>query len=193
MQKPRRALNGRHCAVYSTIKRRILIPVAIIGALTVVGTVPFLEEARAPLPDDVKADAIVVEKSIHRMSLFKDGELIRSYSVALGRGGPEPKSEEGDARTPQGTYVIDSRNRRSSFHRALHVSYPDATDVAAARARGVNAGSDVMIHGIRKGLGWLGRLHRTLDWTAGCIAVTNREIDEVWRVVPNGTPITIKP
>ena|ERR1700730_15933135 len=174
------------------MKRRFLTVLAILGALAVAGAVTFLEERRAPLSDDLKADTIVVEKSMHRMSLFKDGELLRTYQVALGRGGPEPKSREGDARTPQGAYVIDSRNRRSGFHRALHVSYPGAADVAAASARGVDAGSDVMIHGIKNGLGWLGRLHRAVDWTAGCIAVTNREMDEVWRLVPNGTPILIK-
>jgi murein L,D-transpeptidase YafK len=171
---------------------RILTAAAIVGALILGGAVPFLEEPRAPLADDVKADSIVVDKSQHSMSLLRDGAVLRTYRVALGRGGPEPKSQEGDARTPQGAYRIDSRNPRSSFHRALHVSYPSATDVAAARARGVSAGSDVMIHGIRNGLGWLGRLHRMMDWTAGCIAVTDREMDEVWRVVPDGTPIIIK-
>jgi murein L,D-transpeptidase YafK len=175
------------------MKLRSLSAVAIAAVLIVGGAVPFLEEPRPPLPDGVQADSIVVEKSKHSMGLFRNGELVRTYRVALGRGGPDPKSQEGDARTPQGSYTIDSRNPRSSFHRALHVSYPDASDIAAARARGVSAGSDVMIHGIRNGLGWLGRLHRSLDWTAGCIAVTDREMDEVWRVVPDGTPIVIKP
>jgi murein L,D-transpeptidase YafK len=174
------------------MKLRILSAVAIVGALFLGGAVPFLEEPRAPLPDDLRADSIVVEKSKHSMSLLKNGEVLRTYRVALGRGGPEPKFQEGDARTPEGPYYIDSRNPRSSFYRALHVSYPNATDVAAARVRGVSAGSDVMIHGIRNGLGWLGRLHRAVDWTAGCIAVTDREMDEVWRVVPDGTPVLIK-
>jgi murein L,D-transpeptidase YafK len=174
------------------MKVRILTAVAIVGALIIAVAVQFLEEPRVPLPDHVQADSIVVEKSKHSMSVFKNGKVFRTYRVALGRGGPEPKSQEGDARTPQGAYYIDSRNPRSSFHRALHVSYPDATDVAAASARGVSAGSDVMIHGIRNGLGWLGRLHRAVDWTAGCIAVTDREMDEVWRVVPDGTPVVIK-
>jgi murein L,D-transpeptidase YafK len=174
------------------MKVRILTAVAIVGALIIAVAVQFLEEPRVPLPDHVQADSIVVEKSKHSMSVFKNGKVFRTYRVALGRGGPEPKSQEGDARTPQGAYYIDRRNPRSSFHRALHVSYPDATDVAAASARGVSAGSDVMIHGIRNGLGWLGRLHRAVDWTAGCIAVTDREMDEVWRVVPDGTPVVIK-
>jgi murein L,D-transpeptidase YafK len=174
------------------MKRRILISSSIVGALIVVGAPQFREDHRAPLPDDLMADSVIVEKSLHRMHLFKDGELLRTYRVALGRGGPEPKSQEGDARTPQGAYFIDNRNPRSGFHRALHISYPNATDSAAARARGVNAGSEVEIHGIKNGLGWIGRLHRAVDWTEGCIAVTNREMDEIWRVVPDGTPVVIK-
>ena len=174
------------------MKPRILTAIAIVGALIIVSTVPFLEEHRAPLPDHTKVDSIIVEKSIHRMTLFKDGELLRTYRVALGRGGPQPKSREGDARTPEGTYLIDNRNPHSIAHRALHISYPNATDAAAARARGVNPGSDIEIHGVRNGLGWIGRLHRLVDWTAGCIAVTNSEMDEIWRAVPDGTPIVIK-
>ena len=174
------------------MKLRILIAVAIVGTLVIGVALPILEEPSVSLPDNVQVDSIVVEKSKHSISLLKSGEVLRTYRVALGRGGPEPKSRDGDARTPQGTYQIDSHNPRSSFYRALHISYPDATDVAAARARGVSAGGDVEIHGIRNGLGWLGSLHRAVDWTAGCIALTDREMDEVWRVVPDGTPIVIK-
>jgi murein L,D-transpeptidase YafK len=172
--------------------RRAFTAIGMIGALSIAGAVPFFDEARAPLPDQLMADSIVVDKSTHRMSLFKDGQMLRTYRVSLGRGGPEPKSREGDARTPEGTYFIDRRNPRSCCHLALHISYPSAAEVAAARARGVSAGSDVEIHGIRNGLGWLGRWHRAMDWTSGCIAVTNSEMDEIWRVVPDGTPVVIR-
>jgi murein L,D-transpeptidase YafK len=182
----------RFFLVRGDMKLRVVL-VAMLAISAVGGTVFALEEPVTPLPDNVFADSIVVEKSTHRMNLFKNGELLRTYKVALGRGGPERKSQEGDARTPEGAYYIDSRNPQSGFHRALHVSYPDANDVAAAQARGVSAGSDVLIHGIRNRLGWLGRLHRLVDWTAGCIAVTDGEMDEIWRVVPDGTPILIKP
>jgi murein L,D-transpeptidase YafK len=151
------------------MKLRIVL-VAMLAVSAVGGTVLALDEPVTPLPDNASADSIVVEKSTHEMSLFKNGELLRTYNIALGRGGPERKSQEGDARTPEGAYYIDSRNPHSGFHRALHVSYPDAIDIAAAHARGVSAGSDVLIHGIRNRLGWLGRLHRLVDWTAGCIA-----------------------
>src|SRR5215475_10842779 len=142
--------------------RRVFTAIAIIGALSIAGAVPFLGEPRTPLPDRLVADSIVVEKSSHRMSLFKDGQVLRTYPVSLGRGGPEPKSREGDARTPEGTYFIDRRNPRSCCHLALHISYPNAADVATARTRGVSAGSDVEIHGMRNGLGWLGRWHRAM-------------------------------
>jgi murein L,D-transpeptidase YafK len=81
----------------------------------------------------------------------------------------------------------------SSFHRALHISYPGPADIAAARAHDVNPGSLVMVHGLRNGLGWLGRLHLAVDWTDGCVAVTDRDMDEIWRAVPDGTKIVLKP
>jgi murein L,D-transpeptidase YafK len=172
--------------------RLALTTIAIIGALSIVWAVPFRDAPQMPLPDDLTADSIVVEKSAHRLSLYKDGQVLRTYRVALGRGGPEPKAREGDARTPEGTYVVDRRNPHSCCHLALHISYPGPADVAAARTRGVSAGSDIEIHGLRRGLGWLGSWHRLMDWTHGCIAVTNSEMDEIWRTVPHGTPITIK-
>jgi len=169
-----------------------LIVATFGGAFILASTTPFLSKHRGPLPDHVTADSILVEKSMHRMSLLKDGQVLRTYHVALGRGGPEPKSREGDARTPEGTYVIDRHNPRSCCHLALHISYPNAWDVASARVRGVKPGSDIEIHGLSKATYWLGDWHRTRDWTHGCIAVTNGEVEEIWRAVPDGTPITIR-
>jgi murein L,D-transpeptidase YafK len=105
----------------------------------------------------------------------------------------DPKQREGDLKTPEGDYAIDGRLEASAFHRALHVSYPNARDRAAAARAHVNPGGAIMVHGIRNGLGWLGRLHRRVDWTSGCIALTDREIEEIWRAVPDGTPILIEP
>ena len=174
------------------MKRDILIAVTFIGAMSIAWAVPFLDTPQTPLPDHLTADSVVVEKSTHRLILFKDGQPLRTYRVALGRGGSEPKVREGDARTPEGTYFIDRRNPHSCCHLALHISYPNAADVAAARARGVSAGSDIEIHGLKRGLAWLGRFHRVMDWTHGCIAITNSEMDEIWRAVPDGTPIVIR-
>jgi murein L,D-transpeptidase YafK len=174
------------------IKRHVLIAVSFVSAFFVSAGITFLRAPGTSLHDSLMADSIVVEKSAHRMSLFKDGQLVRTYRVALGRGGLEPKSRQGDARTPEGSYFIDRHNSHSCCHLALHISYPSAADVAAARARGVKAGSDIEIHGLKRGLSWLGRYHQIADWTHGCIAVADNEMDEIWRAVPDGTPIVIK-
>lgn len=145
------------------------------------------------LPEPVTADRVLVDKSEHRLVLLRDGSVLKGYRVSFGADPVGHKQREGDERTPEGLYRIDRRNARSAFHRSLHVSYPDRRDVERARELGFAPGGDIMIHGIRNGLGWAGRLHRLADWTDGCIAVTNREMDELWRAVPDGTPIEIRP
>jgi murein L,D-transpeptidase YafK len=146
-----------------------------------------------PLPADARADRIVVEKSARRLTLFRGETPLKSYRVALGRSPNGTKQREGDHRTPEGRYVIDAHKEDSTFHQALHISYPSPADSVAAAQRGVKPGGDIMIHGIRNGLGWLGAFHRVIDWTDGCIAVTDRQIDEIYRAVPDGTPIEIGP
>ena len=146
-----------------------------------------------PLPAATTIDRIVVEKSARRLSIFRDGNQIKTYRIALGRNPVDAKREEGDMKTPEGIYKIDGRNPRSSFHLALHVSYPSEEDAERAAARGVSAGFDIMIHGIQNGRGWIGAFHRWNDWTAGCIAVTDEEIEELWRVTPDGATIEIRP
>jgi murein L,D-transpeptidase YafK len=136
---------------------------------------------------------MVVEKSAKRLSIFRDGKKIKSYRIALGLNPAGAKQEEGDMKTPEGIYQIDSRNAQSSFHLALHISYPSDEDNKRAASRGVFAGSDIMVHGIRNGHGWIGAFHRWKNWTAGCIAVTDEEIEELWRVTPDGTTIEIHP
>lgn len=145
------------------------------------------------LPRDARGDRLVVEKAAHRMTLYSGDSVLRVYRVALGRGGAADKVREGDNRVPEGRFRIDHRVERSGYHRALHVSYPDAAHTARARALGVSPGGDIMVHGIRNGFGWVGPLHRLVDWTRGCVAVTNPEIEELWRAVPNGAAIEIRP
>jgi murein L,D-transpeptidase YafK len=144
------------------------------------------------LPPRTVADRIVVEKAARTLSLYRGGRLLKTYKIALGPNPTGHKQQEGDGRTPEGTYTIDSRKRNSAFHRALHISYPNAEDRRRARRRGVSPGGDIMIHGLPNGLGAIGKKHVLRDWTEGCIAVTNEEIEEIWRVVPNGTPIEIR-
>lgn len=140
-----------------------------------------------------QADRVLVMKKERLMVLLKDGKVLRSYKIALGRQPVGRKSCQGDMRTPEGMYVLDRRNERSRFYKSLHISYPNSADVAASRRRGVNPGGDIMIHGLPKGFEELGDMHTARNWTKGCIAVSNVEIDEIWNLVPNGTPIEISP
>ena len=148
--------------------------------------------AAAPATPE-KADSILILKHDHLLELFAGGKVIRTYKVALGSGGLAPKDRQGDGRTPEGHYVIDSRNAHSAYHKALHVSYPNADDRKRAAAVGASPGGDIMIHGLPNGRGFIGPAHRVIDWTLGCIAVTNQEIDEIWNLVPVGTPVEIRP
>lgn len=146
-----------------------------------------------PVPAGTTIDGIIVEKSARKLSVIRDGNQIKSYRIALGRNPVGAKQKEGDMKTPEGIYKIDSRNAQSNFHLALHISYPSNEDNHRATARGVSAGSDIMIHGIQNGRGWIGAFHRWKNWTAGCIALTDEEIEELWRVTPDGTTIEIRP
>lgn len=118
---------------------------------------------------------------------------MRSFRVALGRSPVGPKQHIGDGRTPEGRYWIAGRNARSRYHRALEISYPSTSDRTTAWQSGREAGGAIMIHGLPKGADWIGKHHTGLDWTSGCIAVTNEEIDEIWELVSDGTPIEIRP
>lgn len=140
-----------------------------------------------------KADSILILKKDHLLQLLAGGKVIRTYHVALGRGGLAAKQREGDALTPEGHYVIDSRNAASKYHRALHVSYPNVEDRKRAAAHGAPPGGAIMIHGLPNSMSWIGTAHRLYDWTLGCVAVTDPEIDEIWNLVPDGTPVEIRP
>jgi len=146
-----------------------------------------------------KVDRIVVEKAARRMTLRYRGRIVREYRIGLGFNPHGHKQQEGDGRTPEGLYRIDARNPRSGFHLSIRVSYPNTADRARARKRGVSPGGDIFIHGEPNGRGWLIRalswlgLYHRGDWTLGCIAVTNREMREIWANVRTGTPIEIRP
>jgi murein L,D-transpeptidase YafK len=139
------------------------------------------------------ADKVVVLKSDHKMMLLRNGELLKTFAVSIARNPVGPKTHNGDHKTPEGNYVIDGRNPQSKFHLSMHVSYPNSRDADNARREAVTPGGNIMIHGLQNGLGWIGRFHRLMDWTDECIAVTNSEMDQVWRAVPDGTPIEIRP
>lgn len=173
-------------------KRRVIwwLGLIVIGAMVLAG---YYFRPSHPLPDGTRIDRVVVDKHERRLSLEKKGQTIKTYRISLGRNPEGHKIRQGDNRTPEGNYRIIGRNPGSRFHRSLRISYPSSQDVARARKQGVDPGGDIMIHGLPNGLGWIGPFHRFYDWTAGCIAVTDSEIDEIWKAVPNGTPIEIRP
>ena len=147
----------------------------------------------AELPSGTRADKVLVLKSERRLLLLRDERILETYRIALGRDPLGHKMEEGDGRTPEGHYLLDWRNPNSRFYRSLHISYPNEMDRRRARSRGVSPGGDIMIHGLPLGAASLGPDHARWDWTEGCIGVTNTEIDRIWRLVENGTPIEIRP
>lgn len=167
--------------------RRVVIVGLLLGAalLSVVWLWPSPQ-----LPETAQADKILVLKGERRLALLQDGKPLKTYRVALGWGPVGRKQHEGDGRTPEGNF--DSRNASSTFDKALHISYPNARPGGGRQARRF-AGRRHHDPGMKNGLDWIGNLHRLLDWTNGCIAVTDREIEEIWRAVPNGTPIEIRP
>lgn len=127
------------------------------------------------------------------MTLYSGHTVLKSYKVALSRDSVGPKERAGDHKTPEGDYVIDAKNAHSQFHLALHISYPNAAYREYARRLGVSPGGDVEIHGLPDGYAWLGDTQRLVDWTDGCIAVTNPEIEEIWKLVRTGTPVEMRP
>lgn len=174
--------------------RKALTVAAALLALALGGTLAWANAPDSePLPADARADRVLVDKGDRTLTLLRDGRPIKTYRVALGGSPRGHKGEEGDERTPEGAYVLDYRKEDSSAHRSLHVSYPNPADEARARERGVQPGGFILVHGIMDGLGWVGKLHRLRDWTDGCVAVANWEMDEIMRAVPDGTPIEIRP
>jgi murein L,D-transpeptidase YafK len=145
------------------------------------------------LANGVRADKVLVMKKERTLALLDHGNVLKKYKVALGGDPVGPKMKSGDHKTPEGIYVLDRRNEHSRFYRSLHVSYPNAEDRARAAKSGVDPGGEIMIHGLPNGLGWLGSKHRLHDWTDGCIALTDEEMDEIWQAVPDGTLIEINP
>jgi murein L,D-transpeptidase YafK len=163
-------------------ERRIQFAVVLILALCC-----------AAVAAPIQADKIVIVKSARSMTLFSGGKVLKTYKVALGSAPVGPKRVEGDHKTPEGDYVVDAKNPHSQFHLSLHISYPSAADRERARSVGQSPGGAIMIHGLAKPFAYLGPLHRQTDWTDGCIAVTNAEIEEIWKLVPVGTRVDIRP
>jgi murein L,D-transpeptidase YafK len=140
-----------------------------------------------------KVDLILIEKSAHTMALMSNGKEVKTYRVALSTVPVGAKERTGDHKVPEGKYTIDEKKPYSRFHLALHISYPNAADRAHAKKLGVEPGGEIEIHGLEKKYAWLGSMHREKDWTDGCIAVTDAEIEEIYPLVPIGTAVEIRP
>lgn len=145
--------------------------------------------ALTPLTQQV--DHILIEKSARKLTVFYDGKALRTYQIALGFAPAGDKVKQGDGKTPEGVFKINRRNSKSSYHLSLGLDYPLPQDIAAAKAAGVNPGGDIFIHGQPNAMATLATIRS--DWTAGCIAVSDLEIEELWRVVQTGTTVEIRP
>ena len=139
------------------------------------------------------ADLVLVVKSVSRLYLIRAGEEFDSFKVSFGAKPEGHKQQQGDERTPEGRYILDYKNSNSSYYKSIHISYPNAKDLENASKRGVKPGGDIMIHGQRNGYEGFSTIAQLFNWTNGCIALKNREMDIVWRAVKIGTPIEIRP
>jgi len=140
-----------------------------------------------------KADRVFIVKSEGKLYLQRGGTVIKQYHIALGSQPKGPKRRQGDHRTPEGSYVLDLKNPGSRYYKSIRISYPNAADRARARREGVHPGGWIMIHGQPNGYGHLAPITQRYNWTDGCIAVTDEEMDEIWKAVDVGTPIEIRP
>jgi hypothetical protein len=145
------------------------------------------------LPADTLIDKLVVYKSKRQLLAYSSGQLVKTYKISLGRQPIGDKEFEGDKKTPEGLYFINDKNPNSGYHKNLGISYPEKDDIENAKRLGKPAGGDVKIHGLRNKTGFISKFHRWYDWTLGCIAVTDDEIDELYNAVKIGTQIEIEP
>lgn len=164
--------------------------------------------AQAMVQGQYPVDEVQVYKTKHRMHMLFEGKITKTYKVMLGRGGMDPKRQEGDNLVPEGKYILDFRNPESKFYKSIHISYPNEADLERAKREGVDPGGDIFIHGMPNNLAELDDVLRELkmeglaeftikglfprlDWTAGCVAVKDKEMEEIWQNVKEPTPITI--
>ncbi len=141
----------------------------------------------------IEADYVLVKKSELKMYILSKGETVKEYSISLGANPKGHKEQEGDKRTPEGKYFLDYKKSDSAFYKAIHISYPNKEDKLRAKEKGVSPGGLIMIHGQKNGMGDLWWISKNFNWTNGCIAVSNSEMDEIWKLVNVGTPIEIQP
>lgn len=147
----------------------------------------------SPLPSGVTVDKLVVKKGERKLEAYSKGKVLKTYTISLGKQPVGDKQYEGDNKTPEGRYTIHDKNPHSGYYKNLGVSYPNAADKEEARRLNKPVGGDIKIHGLPNKLPFIGKWHRFRDWTAGCIALTNDEMEELYLAVPVGTVIEILP
>ena len=185
---PLKAVTGTSTDI---MNRKKIISLILLAALIATSVYYFYPEQK--LPADATIDKLVVLKSERQLMAYANGKLIKTYKIALGRTPVGAKEIEGDRKTPEGYYIINDKNPNSAYHKNLGISYPNAEDIKHAENLGRSPGGAIKIHGLRNGTSLIGKLHRWLDWTQGCAAVTDEEIDELYDAVAIGTPIEIRP
>ena len=190
--RPGKAKSWRRGLCLSLFLTLFFVVVLAAGAKTL-GNSLFKSDLTAELPADLQFDRLVVDKQARLLTAYADGRAVREYRIALGWTPEGHKQMEGDGKTPEGLYFVDGKNPNSRYYKNLGVSYPNDADRAAAAALGVSPGGDIKIHGLPAGQGHLGAVHWMQDWTAGCIAVSNEEIDELYTRTSVGVPIEIRP
>jgi murein L,D-transpeptidase YafK len=171
--------------------RKWFILVAFTACMLAVLTYYFYPYSK--IPAGVVIDKIVVLKSQHLLFAYSHQQLVHTYTVAIGKTPTGDKQFEGDKKTPEGNYFIFAKNPNSGWHKNLGISYPNAEDITAAQKLGLHTGGDIKIHGLKNGRFNIGRFHRWKDWTNGCIALTNEEVEDLYNHTPVGTPIIIQP
>ena len=184
---------GRRRGVRLALFLALFLAVALVAGAKNLGNSLFESEAPAELPADLQFDRLVIDKQARRLTAYAGGKPVREYHIALGWAPEGHKQVEGDGKTPEGVYFVDGKNPNSRYYKNLGVSYPNDADRAAAAALGASPGGDIKIHGLPAGQGHLGLVHWMQDWTAGCVAVSNEEIDELYARTPVGAPIEIRP
>jgi murein L,D-transpeptidase YafK len=168
--------------------KHVLVWVALWAA-------PFVQAYEYQLiPSIEKADKVLVKKSERKLCLISNGRPFREYRVVFGPKPRGPKRAHGDERTPEGDYTLDRKNEKSAFYKSIRISYPNHIDRKRAEQAGIDdLGGSIMIHGQPKEKPWPEDVAQTFNWTNGCIAVTDGQMDEIWAAVDVGTPITIQP
>lgn len=164
----------------------------VIVLFLVISVIVYHQYPAPKLPTDRPIDKLLVKKSERKLYVLSQGEVLKTYKISLGFSPEGDKKVEGDGKTPEGFYKIHDKNPHSGYFLNLGISYPSAKDRKEAQELGKPVGGQIKIHGLKNGHGYIGKFHRFLDWTWGCIALTNEEMQELYDHVPIGTPIEIR-